>query len=178
MLFAKECAGFISSCYGECGQWRFGCFFGFFQCHVHMGALLVYTLLCTRLGSRWRASCLTRPLGRGRWGHYLCDHWGECLAGHKIACQIHENICGFYDFKLYMGEIAGKSMVRPLFLLSWFFCLVGVLRVRFWGLILWHLWIGRARHPGPASPSQHVGLEVFNVGGCADSWGFSLGRSG
>ena len=21
--------------------------------------------------------------------------------------------------------------------------------VRFWGLILWHLWIGRARHPGP-----------------------------
>ena len=33
------------------------------------------------------------------------------------------------------------------------------------GLILWHLWIGRARHLGPASPSQHVGVEVFNVGG-------------
>ena len=36
---------------------------------------------------------------------------------------------------------------------------------RFWGLILWHLWIGRARHPGPTSLPQHVGVEVFNVGG-------------
>ena len=31
-------------------------------------------------------------------------------------------------------------------------------------------------HP-PASPSQRVGLEVFNVGRVADSWGFSLGSS-
>ena len=38
-------------------------------------------------------------------------------------------------------------------------------RVRFWGLILWYLWIGRARHPGPTSLSQHVGIEVFNVCG-------------
>ena len=29
----------------------------------------------------------------------------------------------------------------------------------------WHLWIGRARHPGPAPQLQHVALEVFNVGG-------------
>ena len=37
--------------------------------------------------------------------------------------------------------------------------------VRFWGLIIWHLWIGRAKHPGPALPlSQVGGLEVFNVG--------------
>ena len=38
-------------------------------------------------------------------------------------------------------------------------------RVRFWGLILWHLWIGRARHPGPTSLHHHVGIEVLNVGG-------------
>ena len=41
--------------------------------------------------------------------------------------------------------------------------------------ILWHLWIGRARHPGPSPSSQHFGLEVFNVGGVVDSWGFSFG---
>ena len=38
-------------------------------------------------------------------------------------------------------------------------------RSRFWGLIFWHLWIGRATHPGPAPPPQHVALEVFNVEG-------------
>ena len=38
-------------------------------------------------------------------------------------------------------------------------------RVRFWELILWYLWIGRARHPGPPSHSHHVGVEVLNVGG-------------
>ena len=35
----------------------------------------------------------------------------------------------------------------------------------FWGLILWHLWIGSAKHPGPASLPRHVSVEVFNVGG-------------
>ena len=35
----------------------------------------------------------------------------------------------------------------------------------FWGLILWHLWIGRAMHPGPTSLPQHVAIEVFNVKG-------------
>ena len=38
-------------------------------------------------------------------------------------------------------------------------------RERFWGLVLWHLWIGRARHPGPSVTSPHLGIEVFNVGG-------------
>ena len=38
-------------------------------------------------------------------------------------------------------------------------------RERFWGLVFWHLWIGRARHPGPSSTSSHLGIEVLNVGG-------------
>ena len=37
-------------------------------------------------------------------------------------------------------------------------------RERFWGLVFWHLWIGRARHPGPSSTSHHFGIEVLNVG--------------
>ena len=36
---------------------------------------------------------------------------------------------------------------------------------RFWGLILWHFWAGRARHPGPPFQPRHLCLEVHNVGG-------------
>ena len=35
---------------------------------------------------------------------------------------------------------------------------------RFWGKLLWVLWIGRARHPGPFCAGA-LGLEAFNVGG-------------
>ena len=34
---------------------------------------------------------------------------------------------------------------------------------RWWGKVLWLLWVGRARHPGPFSGSMSV--EVFNIGG-------------
>ena len=56
-------------------------------------------------------------------------------------------------------------MVRPLFLLLEFFCLVAILGK---GSGVWYsgiLWIGRARHPGPSSTSSHLGIEVLNVGG-------------
>ena len=32
----------------------------------------------------------------------------------------------------------------------------------FWGCLVWHLWIGRARHPGPG---VGLGVEVFNISG-------------
>ena len=32
------------------------------------------------------------------------------------------------------------------------------------GSILWHLWIGRAKHPGPPSLPRHVGIEFLNFG--------------
>ena len=34
---------------------------------------------------------------------------------------------------------------------------------RWCGQVFWHLWIGRARHPGP--PDDGLAIEVFNVGG-------------
>ena len=37
MLFANVCAGFISSCYGDCGEWRFFGFWASPWCLVHMG---------------------------------------------------------------------------------------------------------------------------------------------
>ena len=33
---------------------------------------------------------------------------------------------------------------------------------RFWEKMLWHLWIGRARHPGPGP--NDLDIEIFNVG--------------
>ena len=49
--------------------------------------LLVFlgSLLRTGLGLHWCASCWTRPLGGGRWEHYLCNLWGENLKVHKTA---------------------------------------------------------------------------------------------
>ena len=38
MLFANVCAGFISSCYGECFLWRFFGFLVSSWCLVHMGS--------------------------------------------------------------------------------------------------------------------------------------------
>ena len=55
--------------------------------------------------------------------------------------------------------------MRPLFLLLRVFLISRNSRERFWGLVFWHLWIGRARHPGPSVTSPCLGIEVLNVGG-------------
>ena len=38
--------------------------------------------------------------------------------------------------------------------------------------MVWHLWLGRARHPGPGSGS--VGIEVWNVGGWLTNGDFAV----
>ena len=49
-------------------------------------------------------------------------------------------------------------------------------RDMFWGLFFfWHLWIGRARHPGPTSLLPHVGVEVLDVGGWLTHGDLALG---
>ena len=58
-----------------------------------------------------------------------------------------------------------KQNMRPLFLLYGFFLFNRNFTKRFGGLILWHFWAGRARHPGPPSQPQHVSIEFHNVGG-------------
>ena len=42
----------------------------------------------------------------------------------------------------------------------------------FWGCLVWHLWLGRARHSGPGSTS--VGIEVFNVSGWLTNGDFAV----
>ena len=49
----------------------------------------------------------------------------------------------------------GKTYFSPF----WVFLFCRTSRVRFWGLILWHLWIGSQ------APRHHVGIELLNVGG-------------
>ena len=44
--------------------------------------------------------------------------------------------------------------------------------MKFWGQVLWHLWIGGARKPGPGL--QHATVEVFNVGGWLTHGDFAL----
>ena len=65
----------------------------------------------------------------------------------------------------HSGEYAGKKYRKTFFSPIFVFLFSQNSRVRFWGLILWYLWNGRARHPGPPSHSHHVGVEVLNVGG-------------
>ena len=48
--------------------------------------------------------------------------------------------------------------------ITWVFLVSRTSKRRFWGKLLWVLWIGRARHPGPFGAGT-LGLEVFNVGG-------------
>ena len=54
---------------------------------------------------------------------------------------------------------SGKTSFFP----AWVFLVSRYSLVRFWGAVLWYLWIGRARHPWPRLGT--FAIEVFNVGG-------------
>ena len=62
---------------GNLGNGGFGAFLLLFGalCILGVPALLVYPLWCTRFGSRWCASCWTRPLGEGRWRHNTATYF-------------------------------------------------------------------------------------------------------
>ena len=65
----------------------------------------------------------------------------------------------------------GKTSLSPLS-----FFLVSSHSLKFcWGCLVWHLWLRRARHPGPLPGS--VGIEVFNVGGWLTNLDFAVETS-
>ena len=74
-------------------------------------ALLV-SLLCTRLGLLRCASCWTCPLGRVRWGHYLCNLRGEHLKIHKVANMYFGSFLRFFMWKPYMLALAGQPSLH------------------------------------------------------------------
>ena len=69
----------------------------------------------------------------------------------------------FIGLRVHFGEIAAKNKIRLLFSFRVFLLSRNSL-VRFWGVVVWHLWIGRVRHPGPSPSDRFFGVEVFNVG--------------
>ena len=127
-------------------------------------------------------------MGEGRWGHSLCFLWGVCWAAHKTASQMCYGFFCLSHLKLYMQALVGRPSLhgydactvyrfkgasrrncrqkngktsfspRSVFLFS------RNPRKRFWGLVSWYLWIGRAKNPGPGN-AHHLSVEVFNVGG-------------
>ena len=70
------------------------------------------SLLCTRLGLLRCASCWTRPLGGGRWGHYLCNLWGEYLKIHKTAYMYLWVQWGFMIWEPYMLALVGQPSLH------------------------------------------------------------------
>ena len=173
MLFANVCAGFISSCSGECCYWIFLGFLVSSWC-IWRGLALLVSLLCTRLGFHRCASCWTRPLGGGRWGHYLCNLRREYLTNHSVAymffgirgCDLkiepymlplvgRPSLHGYYACMAYWAPGAlwrnCRQKQRETFFPSMgFFLLSRNSRERFWGLILCFFlgWDGQASWAG------------------------------
>ena len=78
---------------------------------------------------------------------------------------------------MHIWQIGIKGNCRQIhsktsFSLVWGFLLCRNSLCRFWGVILWYLWIGRAGHPGPGSFG--VSVELFNVGGWLTQGDFVL----
>ena len=80
---------------------------------VHMGSTslaglpVVYKTWVTQV-----ASCWSRPLGGGWWGHYLCNFWEECLAAHKTACQCFGFHWELMDVEPYVLASAGQPSLH------------------------------------------------------------------
>ena len=62
-----------------------------------------------------------------------------------------------------LGENCRHPHSKTSFSPVWGFLLCRNSLERFWGVILWYLWVGRAGHPGPRSLG--VSAELFNDGG-------------
>ena len=150
-----------------------------------------YLLWCSRLGSCGCAFFRLRSLGVGRLGYYLHDlrednraahntvlfFWGGfsfilgvvvTLKPYVLAILGRPSLHGYYACMVFWANGAlwrncrlalCKTSFSPF---SVFLCSRYSLQ-RLWGKVLWLLWVGRARHPGPFSGSMSV--EVFNVGG-------------
>ena len=92
--------------------------------------------------------------------------WEPC----RLASAGQPSLHGFYACVVYWDKGAPRRNCRQKqyktsFSPFWVFLFSRNLTKRFWGLILWYLWIGRARHPGPPSQPRHLCLEFHNVGG-------------
>ena len=135
----------------------------------------------------------SRPLGVDQLGHYLLDHWEESMGVHNtiflflfgkgvyfyrgyfldwkpyvLALVGQPSLHGYYACMVFWDKGALRRNCRPKksktsFSPSWVFLYSRYSLKRWWGKVLWLMWITRARHPGPFSGVMTV--EVFNVSG-------------
>ena len=126
-------------------------------------------------------------MGGGRWRRY--NLWEEYFKIHKIARiyswvqwdvriwkpytlalvgrpSLHgDYACMVYWAKGALWRNCRHKQCKTSFSPCWVFLFSRNPTKRFWGLIFWHFWAGRARHPGPPSQPKLVSLEFHNVGG-------------
>ena len=81
-------------------------------CILGVLVFVVYPLVCTKFGFQRCALYWTRPVGGGRWEHYLCYPWEVCWEAQKTTSCIHCGILGFLFFKLYMLALVGRPSLR------------------------------------------------------------------
>ena len=164
-------------------------------CVWRMLVLLVFSLILTgfefqRYVFRW-----TRFLGGGRWRHFFRNSRGVSWSTPKSAVVFHWGSGDFGNFMLYMLALVGQPSLRGrnacmVFRArgaSWRNCRQNFRKTSFsplfvfllsrisgflWEVVLWHLWIGRAGHPGPGSVPFLI--EVLNVGGWLTHCDFAL----
>ena len=151
-----------------------------------------YLLWCSGLGSCWCAFFRFRSLGVGRFGYYLLDLGEDNRAAHNtvllflgwvfifvfglcvywkpymLAILRQPSLHGYYACLVFWANGAlwrncRLKQCEPSFSPFGVFLCSRYSLKRWWGKVLWLLWVGRARHPGPFSGSMSV--EVFNVGG-------------
>ena len=70
---------------------------------------LVIPLVCTKFGFQRCASYWTRPVGGGRWGHYLCYPWGVCWAAQNTVCQMRYGFRGFLSLEAVYASFSGTA---------------------------------------------------------------------
>ena len=110
------------------------------------------------------ATFIFKVWGSFCWGFFLI--WKPCMLASVGRPSLH----GYYACMVYWNKGAlrrncRQKQYKTSFSPSWVFLFRRNPTERFWGLILWHFSIGRARHPGPPSQPRHLCLEFHNVGG-------------
>ena len=114
--------------------------------------------------------CPFRAIGRKLSGHGMLRFWngarGSVLG--TLALNRLPSLQGNYTYLAlnlcrapwwYYGQKHSKTFFTPF----GFFLVSHNPLMRFWGKMLWHLWIGRARHPEPGL--NNLGIELLVCGG-------------
>ena len=103
-------------------------------------------------------------------GNWVYFSWGYFLGlkPYMPALVGQPSLHGYYACMVFWNKGAlwrncRLTKCKTSFSPSWVFLYSRYSLKKWWGKVLWLLWIGRARHPGPFSGAMTV--EVFNVGG-------------